>query len=83
MIIDSNKAKMALAFPKAMDALVREYDVSSANALDRIPGDVSALPTVEFRNGVWVHFCRRYYYHSAGPFPTAKAAHEAAGRWNR
>jgi hypothetical protein len=53
--------------------LVRQADVASADALDKLPA-VHPRWEAKFVNGAWVHLDHRYKYHSAGPFPTHKAA---------
>jgi hypothetical protein len=73
--INANQAKLALQFPKAMDAILREYDVASANALDKCH---TAEPRFvhKFVNCVHVVFDRRFHC-NAEVFLTKKAVDEA------
>ena len=77
MIIDANKAKLALQFPKALDALVREYDIDGAEALDKIMASTGKERfTLKFVNGVWVVFDNRFYL-NVEVFMTEKLALKA------
>jgi hypothetical protein len=79
MDIPTFAAKLALTDTKVLARLVRQADIESANALDRLPHPSHGRFHVAFVNGAWVHQDRRYWYNSAGPFPTKKAAVAALG----
>jgi hypothetical protein len=66
-------AKLALTDNKVLDRLVKQADIESANALDNLPA-VHPRWAVVFTNGAWMHRDHRYWYNSAGPFPSEKAA---------
>jgi hypothetical protein len=77
MRIPNFAAQLALKDSKVMDRLVKQYDIESANSLDQgrphLPTRIGRYD-VKFVNGAWVHVDYQYWYHSAGPFPSRKAA---------
>lgn len=73
MRIPNFAAKHALTDDATLDNLVKQADIESANALDTLQRPSPRFEIV-FINGVWVQRDLRYWYHSAGPFRTRKAA---------
>ncbi len=73
MDIPQFAAKLALTDNKVLNRLVQQADEAAANALDALP---PVHPRIQhlFVNGAWMHRDHRFWYNSAGPFPSEKAA---------